>query len=89
MQNFDAALLKLYRAGRISLDEALKNADSVNNLRLKISLSSQDPERESRLGTLSLQAIAEPEEEAEEEAPATAGAMLGLEVAPQSAAAGR
>lgn len=89
MQTFDAALLKLYQAGRISLDDALKNADSVNNLRLKISLSSQDPERESRLGNLSLQAIAEPEEEADEESPATGGPRLGLEEAPQATDAGR
>ncbi len=39
MQTFDAALFKLYQAGRISLDEALKNADSANNLRLRIKLA--------------------------------------------------
>ena len=39
MQTFDQALYDLYKAGRISLDEALRNADSQNNLRLKISLS--------------------------------------------------
>lgn len=38
MQTFDNALLKLYKAGKISLEEALKNADSKNNLRLKITL---------------------------------------------------
>ena len=38
MQTFDAALYHLYKAGKISLDEALRNADSVNNLRLRISL---------------------------------------------------
>ena len=36
MQSFDMALEKLYRQGQISLEEALKNADSSNNLRLKI-----------------------------------------------------
>jgi len=41
MQTFDAALFKLYEAGRISLEEALKNADSANNLRLRIKLHSQ------------------------------------------------
>ncbi|ROS05810.1 twitching motility protein PilU [Sinobacterium caligoides] len=40
MQTFDGALLKLYQEGRISLEEALKNADSANNLRLKIKLAS-------------------------------------------------
>jgi twitching motility protein PilU len=39
MQTFDSALLSLYQEGRISLDEALKNADSANNLRLKIKLA--------------------------------------------------
>ena len=39
MQTFDAALFKLHAAGRISLDEAIKNADSANNLRLRIKLN--------------------------------------------------
>ena len=39
MQTFDAHLLKLYQQGRITFDEALRNADSKNNLRLKINLS--------------------------------------------------
>lgn len=39
MQTFDQALFTLYRTGKISLEEALRNADSQNNLRLKISLS--------------------------------------------------
>jgi len=36
MQTFDLALLKLFNEGRISEEEALKNADSANNLRLKM-----------------------------------------------------
>jgi twitching motility protein PilU len=43
MQTFDSALFKLYKAGRIPLEEALRNADSQNNLRLKISLSEGTP----------------------------------------------
>jgi twitching motility protein PilU len=39
MQTFDQALLELYLAGTIDYDEALKNADSQNELRLKIKLS--------------------------------------------------
>ena len=39
MKTFDSALFDLYRSGRISLEEALRNADSENNLRLKISLA--------------------------------------------------
>jgi twitching motility protein PilU len=38
MQTFDIALYKLYKAGKITLDETLKNADAENNLRLKIEL---------------------------------------------------
>ena len=39
MQTFDQAIYDLYKAGKISMEEALRNADSQNNLRLKISLS--------------------------------------------------
>ena len=35
-QSFDQALYRLYRTGQISLDEALKQADSANNLRVRI-----------------------------------------------------
>ena len=38
-QTFDQALFALYRDGKISLDQALVNADSANNLRLKIKLA--------------------------------------------------
>ncbi|MBU0538240.1 MAG: PilT/PilU family type 4a pilus ATPase [Gammaproteobacteria bacterium] len=41
MQTFDAALFKLYEEGKISFEEALKNADSANNLRLRIKLHSK------------------------------------------------
>jgi twitching motility protein PilU len=42
MQTFDAALFKLHQDGKISLEEALKNADSANNLRLRIKLAEGD-----------------------------------------------
>ncbi|MET0104045.1 MAG: PilT/PilU family type 4a pilus ATPase [Sedimenticola sp.] len=38
MQTFDQALYKLYKEDRITLEEALANADSRNNLSLKIRL---------------------------------------------------
>jgi twitching motility protein PilU len=38
-QTFDQALFVLYKEGKISLDQALINADSANNLRLKIKLA--------------------------------------------------
>ncbi len=37
-QTFDQALFMLYKEGKISLEQALINADSANNLRLKIKL---------------------------------------------------
>lgn len=39
MQTFDGAIFKLYMAGRISFDDAIANADSPNNLRLRIKLA--------------------------------------------------
>jgi twitching motility protein PilU len=41
MQTFDQALFDLYEADLISYEEALKNADSLNDLRLNIKLNSQ------------------------------------------------
>jgi twitching motility protein PilU len=38
-QTFDHALFQLYREGKIGLEQALANADSANNLRLKIKLA--------------------------------------------------
>jgi twitching motility protein PilU len=38
-QTFDQALFMLYKEGMIDLDQALINADSANNLRLKIKLA--------------------------------------------------
>lgn len=38
-QTFDQALFMLYKDGKISLEQALINADSANNLRLKIKLA--------------------------------------------------
>ena len=41
METFDGALFKLYEEGQISYEDALKNADSVNDLRLRIKLESK------------------------------------------------
>jgi twitching motility protein PilU len=38
MMTFDTALFELYEAGKIGYDEAIKNADSQNELRLEIKL---------------------------------------------------
>jgi len=41
MQTFDQALFRLYEEGVISYEEAMRNADSKNELRLKIKLESK------------------------------------------------
>ena len=41
MQTFDQALFDLYEEDLITYDDALKNADSVNDLRLQIQLNSK------------------------------------------------
>jgi twitching motility protein PilU len=42
MQTFDQALFDLYEAGKISYEDALRNADSVNDLRLNIKLHGKE-----------------------------------------------
>jgi twitching motility protein PilU len=41
MQTFDQALFDLYELGRVTYEDALRNADSVNDLRLQIKLNSE------------------------------------------------
>jgi twitching motility protein PilU len=57
MQTFDGALFKLYCAKRISQEEALKNADSPNNVRLKIKFHDQGKSTGGDSGGFSLEAI--------------------------------
>ena len=55
MQTFDQALFDLYEAGRISYEDALRNADSVNDLRLSIKLNGKDAkDRDLSAGTAHL-----------------------------------
>jgi twitching motility protein PilU len=42
MQTFDQSLFDLYEAGKISYEDALRNADSVNDLRLTIKLHGKE-----------------------------------------------
>lgn len=70
MQTFDAALFKLQQAGKISMEEALKNADSENNLRLRIKLAESEGEQaavETSSGLAGLSLEKTQEEKAEEE----------------------
>ena len=41
MQTFDQALFDLYESGLVSYEDAIRNADSVNDLRLQIKLNSK------------------------------------------------
>jgi len=62
MQTFDGALFKLYCAGKITADEALRNADSANNVRLKIKFHDQGNASGDGKSSLSLQAIKDDED---------------------------
>ncbi|OGT85562.1 MAG: type IV pili twitching motility protein PilT [Gammaproteobacteria bacterium RIFCSPLOWO2_12_FULL_52_10] len=64
MKTFDQALFDLFEADRISLEEALRNADSVNELRLRIKLqgkASKGSDKLAGLDHLSLEADKEKE----------------------------
>ena len=55
MQTFDQALFDHYEAGRITYEDALRNADSINDLRLQIKLygkESKDRDLNSGIGHL-------------------------------------
>ncbi len=62
MQTFDQAVYDLYAAGEISYDDALKNADSANEVRLMIKLGSQAAESPRNLSMQSLSVEAEDED---------------------------
>ena len=72
MQTFDIALFNLFNAGKITLEEALKNSDAENNLRLKIELAEKG-KATSKSGDAShggLSLIADEYDEDEEDGPA-------------------
>ncbi|MGV3741533.1 MAG: PilT/PilU family type 4a pilus ATPase [Burkholderiaceae bacterium] len=55
MQTFDQALFDLYEADKISYEDALRNADSVNDLRLSIKLKGKEAkQRDLAAGTAHL-----------------------------------
>ena len=51
MQTFDQALFELYENNKITYEDALRNADSVNDLRLKIKLDSKLAQKDLSAGT--------------------------------------
>jgi len=64
MRTFDWALFELYSANHISYEEAIRNADSANELRLAIKLKSPRGEPSNASGmSLSMEAKSEPKEE--------------------------
>ena len=84
MQTFDMTLFKLYKAGTITLEEALKNADSRNNLRLRITLDSKNKQDQPEEAAAAPAPEPEPEEVEVEAAPEpepepeSAGGLEGL-----------
>lgn len=69
MQTFDSALFNLVVAGRISEEEAIKNADSANNLRLRLKLREEDSSSQNGALKLSLEEDKTEKKEEEEEPP--------------------
>jgi len=65
MQTFDRALYKLVESGRISLDEAMKHADSPNNLRLELSLSNTDTAQQRPAASAGLSLMEEKDDDEE------------------------
>jgi twitching motility protein PilU len=53
MKTFDTALFELHQEGLITEDEALRNADSLNNVRLKIKFA-KDEAGSSSAGSMGL-----------------------------------
>ena len=67
MQTFDQALFDLAESGRITQEDALRNADSINELRLRFKLKSKNQEKSGLVDQLSLHEEAKEEDETEEQ----------------------
>jgi len=65
MQTFDQHLFTLYQDGKITLDEALRNADSANNLRLRIKLA-ENPDLDEKASPFAKNADTSKSESAED-----------------------
>ena len=61
MKTFDQALFDLYESGLISYEDALRNADSKNELRLRVKLESKREMKNPEAGGQALQIIEEEE----------------------------
>ena len=69
MQTFDQALFNLCEEGRITEEDALRNADSINELRLRFKLHSKDSKVKDASDRISHLSLHEDEPEEEEELP--------------------
>ncbi len=52
MQTFDMALFDLYESGTITYEDAMRAADSMNELRLRIKLEGKDANQHDALGDI-------------------------------------
>jgi len=76
MKTFDSALFDLVQEGRINEEEAMKNADSANNLRLRLKLSGKSNDEEEDPSELLLRGQ-RPSEVAEDSAEETTASEEG------------
>jgi twitching motility protein PilU len=63
MQTFDQALFDLQQSDQISMEEALRNADSVNEIRLRIKLEGKDAKDSDKMAGLDHLSLKESEED--------------------------
>lgn len=61
MQTFDQSLFDLFERGLISYEDALRNADSVNDLRLRIKLESKRVDQSDPLGDTQIFNVLDPQ----------------------------
>jgi len=73
MQTFDQALFELYEAGDVGYEDALRNADSISELKLNIKLNSKRARTDNQQPKMELSMHEEPK--AEEPAPAASTPM--------------
>jgi twitching motility protein PilU len=63
MKTFDQALFDLYEADKVTLEDALRNADSMNELRLRIKLEGKAAKGRDSMDGLDHLSLEESEEE--------------------------
>ena len=61
MKTFDQALFDLYEADLITYDDAMRNADSMNELRLRIKLEGKEAKGSDKFSGLEMMELEESE----------------------------